>query len=298
MEHREDIFTRGKAATFEGQDVTGKTTQLKILKERLENTGIRSTVFEEPDGTAAVKPINNVLKNAEIDKDPLTNALLFSAARCDLWRNIGREALAKGIWVLSTRSYLSTHAYQGFGQGVDRGLIDSMTKLATGTKSSLLDSRIIQEHNEYLRSEKASNSFRAIDAIISDIEHPKHIMTQNLLYTAARCEMLKSFGKTALNDALLMNYIEQDKGAANSDYMSPDFEFMFLLDEDERNYRLAKRGAPEKPDTFESQPQSFQDRVNRGYEIIAQERDFKIISANQSIEAISDEVWNHIKQTL
>jgi len=289
---------KGKYLVIEGQDVTGKSTQIKILKNRLAKFGIESIIFEEPGGSDVVKPIHDLIKNAEIEKTPLTNALLFSAARCDLWRNIGREALTKGTWVLSARSYLSTHAYQGFGQDVDRNLINNMTKLATGNNSPSLDSHIVQEHNGYLKSGQTNIGVEMINSIISDAEHPKHIMTQNFLYAAARCEILKSLGKVSLNDTLLMDYINQASKSKNSDYMSPDYEFMFLLDEEERNKRLEKRGAPEKPDTFESQPQAFQDRVNRGYEALAQERDIITVSAKQSIKAIADEVWAYVKKDI
>ena len=63
--------------------------------------------------------------------DPEVNLLLFSAARRELWLHKIEPALQRGAVVLSSRSYLSTLVYQGYGEGVTEDTIISMTKRFT-----------------------------------------------------------------------------------------------------------------------------------------------------------------------
>lgn len=293
---------RGKYVVIEGQDKTGKTTQAKMLESKLAEIGVSSVVFEEPksEKSPITVGITSILKNGNIDKDPLTQMLLFSAARCEMWRNVGRKVLSRSDWVISSRNYLSTHAYQGSGFGVDHELIDTVTRISTNESTQALPNEILADHVEFTKNRYKNEAFFAIDSLIKNAEAPMHIMTQNLLYLATRCEAIRVIGKIStavfFEDQLLKNYFENTE-KTDSDYMLPDYKFMLLIDEEERKRRLSIDGEKlGNPDTFESQPEVFQDTVNRAYVEIAQKKNMTIVFADKdrSREEVSDEIWNHI----
>lgn len=102
--------------TFEGIDGSGKSTQLQLLREKLSDLGYEVKSFREPGGTAVSEAIRALLLDTEKDMDPVTELLLFSAARSELVIREVRPALEKGHIVLLDRFYDSTVAYQGFGR--------------------------------------------------------------------------------------------------------------------------------------------------------------------------------------
>jgi dTMP kinase len=104
--------------SFEGIDGSGKTTQIKLLRDHIISTGKTVQVFREPGGTAVSEKIRSLLLDPENDIDPVTEMLLFSSARSHLVKNAIKPALEKGIVVILDRFYDSTTAYQGFGRGV------------------------------------------------------------------------------------------------------------------------------------------------------------------------------------
>lgn len=102
--------------TFEGIDGCGKTTQLKLLKDRLNKNGIPVTDFREPGGTDLSEMIRGMLLNPGIEMHPVTELLLFSAARSQLIAEKVKPELEQGHVVLLDRFYDSTIAYQGYGR--------------------------------------------------------------------------------------------------------------------------------------------------------------------------------------
>lgn len=105
--------------TFEGLDFCGKSTQVELLKEYLENRDKEVKVIREPGGTLISEKVRNILldrNNAEMVDE--TELLLFSASRSQLVREIIIPALEKGIYVVSDRFHDSSIVYQGFGRGL------------------------------------------------------------------------------------------------------------------------------------------------------------------------------------
>lgn len=127
----------GEYIVIEGNDGTGKSTQVRELASYLTNNGYQAVIIEEPGSEDADKttPVANylrsVIKNDNIKRDPEINLALFSAARRELWQQKIEPALAKGAFVLAARSYLSTIAYQGAGEGLSRDHIVETTRLFT-----------------------------------------------------------------------------------------------------------------------------------------------------------------------
>lgn len=118
--------------TFEGIDGCGKTTQIKLLAEYLDQKGIKNVMLREPGGVKISEEIRTLLLDAHEKIEPITELMLFSAARAQLVETLLKPKLAAGISVLCDRFYDSTTAYQGFGRGLDVAMIDNINKAATG----------------------------------------------------------------------------------------------------------------------------------------------------------------------
>lgn len=121
---------RGKYIVIEGSDGTGKSTQVKLLREKLATRGINSIEFHEPQGTSMADEIRTIIKNGNLPRDGKTNLLLFTAARHEIWQQ-AQKALDEGVWVIAARNYFSTLAYQGYGEGLDLNLITTITEQFT-----------------------------------------------------------------------------------------------------------------------------------------------------------------------
>ena len=114
---------------IEGQDGTGKSTQVKLFKQYFEEQGKEVVVLEEPNGDLPqAHDLHDMILTRGYDLEPLTNVLLFTAARVELWQKIAAPALKRGAIVISARNYWSTLAYQGYGEGVSRSKIIRITK--------------------------------------------------------------------------------------------------------------------------------------------------------------------------
>ena len=125
---------RGRFITIEGPEGSGKTTQAERLAERLRGDGRRMLLTREPGGTRLGEQLRAILlarSSADQPTDPLTDALLFEAARRQLVRHVIRPALADGVTVVCARYADSTLAYQGFGAGVPLATLRVVDAAAT-----------------------------------------------------------------------------------------------------------------------------------------------------------------------
>lgn len=114
---------------IEGQDGTGKSTQARLLKEYYEKQGKEVIVMDEPDGDLPqAHDLHDMILTRGYNLGPLTNVLLFTASRIELWAKIAEPVLRNGGIVISARNYWSTLAYQGYGEGVSRSKIIRVTK--------------------------------------------------------------------------------------------------------------------------------------------------------------------------
>lgn len=102
--------------SFEGIDGCGKSTQIQLLKQKLEDSGHSVKVFREPGGTPVSEQIRELLLNPDSEINPVAEMLLFSAARSQLISEQVIPALEEGTVVILDRFYDSTTAYQGYGR--------------------------------------------------------------------------------------------------------------------------------------------------------------------------------------
>src|SRR5690625_5146918 len=121
----------GWLITFEGIDGCGKSTQVALLSEDLEKKGIRFSVFREPGGTSLSEQIRTILLHQKGAMNPVTELLLFSAARSQLIREKVIPLLDKGDIVILDRFYDSTLAYQGHArEAIEMNKIKELNALA------------------------------------------------------------------------------------------------------------------------------------------------------------------------
>ncbi|HTP66274.1 MAG TPA: dTMP kinase [Geobacteraceae bacterium] len=119
--------------TMEGIEGCGKTTQLRLLATRLGEDGYRVTVTREPGGCPIADQIRNILLDANNRAmTPLTELLLYAAARAQHVREVIEPALEEGEIVLCDRFTDATMAYQGHGRGLDLDVIGRLNNMATG----------------------------------------------------------------------------------------------------------------------------------------------------------------------
>ena len=132
------VRRRGVFITFEGGEGSGKSTQANLLSERLRQSGIDVLPLREPGGTLLGEELRQLLLQS---KEPLSapaELLLFLAARSELVTKVIRPALESGCTVVCDRYSDSTFAYQGYGRGLDLGIIRSLNDFATaGLKPDL-----------------------------------------------------------------------------------------------------------------------------------------------------------------
>jgi len=118
---------------MEGGEGAGKSIQSRTLIAHLERRGIRVCLVREPGGTVLAERIREVLLFArDVPLTPEAQALLFSAARAQLTREVIRPALEGGTSVVADRFFDSTLAYQGYGHGADRNGLHAVTRFAVG----------------------------------------------------------------------------------------------------------------------------------------------------------------------
>jgi dTMP kinase len=121
----------GKLIVFEGAEGAGKTTQIRLVAERLGAAGISCVAVREPGGTPVGDAIREILLDPEQQISYPAEALLFMASRAELISREIKPALAQGDIVLLDRFFLSTYAYQIVGRGLPEDEVRAANRLAT-----------------------------------------------------------------------------------------------------------------------------------------------------------------------
>lgn len=136
---------RGRLIGFEGGEGCGKTTQIAHLQEWLHHSGILAKLMaqgslsgliatREPGGTPLGQEIRHLLLHHAVEAEPMhdrTELLLYAADRAQHVAHCLKPHLKAGTLILCDRYTDSTLAYQGYGRGLDRSLIDQLNTIAT-----------------------------------------------------------------------------------------------------------------------------------------------------------------------
>ena len=122
---------KGRFITFEGCEGSGKSTQIRLLSERLKKQGISHIVTREPGGSDIAEQIRNIILNgkntAMCDE---CEALLYAAARAQHLREVVQPALNRGTLVLCDRFVDSSLAYQGYARGLGLDFVREINSFA------------------------------------------------------------------------------------------------------------------------------------------------------------------------
>ncbi|MDJ0617915.1 MAG: dTMP kinase [Calothrix sp. MO_192.B10] len=124
----------GKLIVFEGVEGCGKTSQMQLCCQWLQSLNIPVIMTRQPGGTELGLHLRSLLLN-KTDNQPIsdrTELLLYAADRSQHVEQFLKPNLAAGKIILCDRYIYSTIAYQGYGRGLDMGLIQQLNTIATG----------------------------------------------------------------------------------------------------------------------------------------------------------------------
>jgi dTMP kinase len=125
-------LTKSRFITFEGIDGCGKSTQVELLYQYLISKNIKSIIVREPGGTSISEEVRDILlskSNTQLASH--TEALLMSASRAQLTKEIIIPKLKSGYWIISDRYADSTIAYQGGGRQLNIDWLKALNSFAT-----------------------------------------------------------------------------------------------------------------------------------------------------------------------
>ena len=119
--------------TFEGGDGSGKSTQVNLLKDYLDNLNFETIKTREPGGTPSAEILRELLTTGEVEKwTPMSEALLMWASRYEHLIQVIEPALNSGKNVISDRFYDSTYAYQGVAHNLGINKMEKLKKIIIG----------------------------------------------------------------------------------------------------------------------------------------------------------------------
>jgi dTMP kinase len=123
----------GLFITFEGGEGCGKSTQSRLLLNKLEQQNVPVVLTHEPGGTALGNEVRKTLKRKGGSSiSPQAELFLFAASRAQLVAEVIHPALQDGKVVICDRFAYSTLVYQGYGRGLDLPFVETVNNMATG----------------------------------------------------------------------------------------------------------------------------------------------------------------------
>lgn len=127
-------MSAGFLLSFEGSEGCGKSTQIALLRTRLESAGRAVVVLREPGGSELGESIRHLLQHAKegATMTSETELLLFAASRAQLVREKIRPLLEAGTFVILDRFLDSTTVYQGIARGLPLESVRAINHFAIG----------------------------------------------------------------------------------------------------------------------------------------------------------------------
>jgi dTMP kinase len=125
-------MSRGTFITLEGVEGCGKSTQAPLLVGHLRTLGLDVVSTREPGGSHLGKEFRSLLLGEQRTMSPTTELLLYAADRAEHVADLLIPALERGAWVVCDRYADATRAYQAFGRGLSRSVVEDLIRIATG----------------------------------------------------------------------------------------------------------------------------------------------------------------------
>ena len=122
---------RGRLIVLEGPDKSGKSTHAALLMDALRGRGLKTLHTREPGGTSFAEAVREILLDPRNKVHPLSELLLYEAARAQHTQELLLPALRAGKTIVCERYTLATLAYQGFGRGLSLPLVRRLNAAAT-----------------------------------------------------------------------------------------------------------------------------------------------------------------------
>ncbi len=168
--------THSPFITFEGLDKCGKSSQVRLLADRMAALSYPLAVIREPGGTPYAERVRKLIMQDKSESlNTISNAMMFSAARADVTKEVIIPSLEAEAVVLSDRYVHSTFAYQHYGNGLSwsdtwelcrmssYGLIPSLVIYIEIPFTTMLQRRITDvSANGNLRDYESDNFFRRV----------------------------------------------------------------------------------------------------------------------------------------
>ncbi|WP_199623827.1 dTMP kinase [Paenibacillus alkalitolerans] len=161
---------RGLFITFEGPDGSGKTSQVKRLAARLQNTGIDVVITREPGGTGIGDRLRSIVLSPEHrEMADQTEVLLYAASRAQHVHQVIFPALERGAVVICDRFIDASIAYQGYGLGQDPAQVEAISRYASSGlqphRTYMLDVPVEISRSRLLKRSGAGGSESTLDRI-------------------------------------------------------------------------------------------------------------------------------------
>ncbi|MDO4642401.1 MAG: dTMP kinase [Cardiobacteriaceae bacterium] len=177
----------GRFITLDGSEGVGKTTQMANIRQWCEEQNIVTHFSREPGGTLLGEQLRTILLDHNTQADPISELLLFLAARRAHLQNEIIPRLERGEWVICDRYRDATYAYQHYGRGIPLETLHSLEHLTEtnkeadiafilGSSNQTAQARLIARSKEKDRFEIENEAFfmRVAQGYRALSEKPKH----------------------------------------------------------------------------------------------------------------------------
>ena len=143
---------------FEGVDCSGKSTQIRLLENKLSKDNVSYSIYREPGGNPLSEKIRDILLDKSINIGNKAEMMLFLAARAQLIVENIIPDLEQNKLVICDRFCDSTLVYQGYGKKIDKELIKKCNFFVTqNLKPKITIIMDIDYENSLLRMGKSKD---------------------------------------------------------------------------------------------------------------------------------------------